>query len=273
LSSAARSGDTTSGTPSDPSHSTRQYSARGRAHQRAPRATPDARTHSQATSPIPIVACKRRLCWARFWGQGAGPSGEAQSPSEEGCNEQKNQPDCRESVLASAVPGSHRSGWRSLHSKEGVDGSSPSEGFEKVAANRDLSRASVASAGDKGRTRSHADGTERTDQLSLPYTKEELTGVAQLLWILLGAAIAPVVLDICERMHSRSELRATHKQRDAPGKNRTCARGLGSCASDAETCCKRRTLALEHSMRASQCASRTAKSFCGAVQGDPRGKR
>ena len=173
-------------------------------------------------------------------------------------------------MLASAVPGSHRSGWRSLHGKEGVDGSSPSEGFEKVAANRDLSRASVASVGDKGRTRSHAGGTERIDQLSLPYTKEELTGVAQLLWILLGAAIAPVVLDICERMHSRSELRATHKQRDAPGKNRTCARGLGSCASDAETCCKRRTLALEHSMRASQCASRTAKSFCGAVQGDPR---
>ena len=31
----------------------------------------------------------------------------------------------------------------------------------------------------KGRTRSHAGGTERIDQLSLPYTKEELTGLAE----------------------------------------------------------------------------------------------
>jgi hypothetical protein len=29
-----------------------------------------------------------------------------------------------------------------------------------------------------------------------------------------------------------------NKAPDAPGKNRTCARGLGSCASDSETCCK-----------------------------------
>jgi len=52
-------------------------------------------------------------------------------------------------------------------------------GLREVAANRDLSRASVASGGDKGRTRSHAGGTERIDQLSLPYTKEELTGLAE----------------------------------------------------------------------------------------------
>jgi hypothetical protein len=52
-------------------------------------------------------------------------------------------------------------------------------GFEKSLQNRDLSRASVASAGDKGRTRSHAGGTERIDQLSLPYTKGDLTGLAE----------------------------------------------------------------------------------------------
>jgi hypothetical protein len=37
----------------------------------------------------------------------------------------------------------------------------------------------TSSAGDKGRTRSHAGGTERIDQLSLPYTKEDLTGLAE----------------------------------------------------------------------------------------------
>jgi hypothetical protein len=54
-------------------------------------------------------------------------------------------------------------------------------GLREVAANRDLSRASVASAGDKGRTRSHAGGTERIDRVSFPYTKEELTGLAETL--------------------------------------------------------------------------------------------
>jgi hypothetical protein len=46
-------------------------------------------------------------------GTGSGISGEAQGPSREGCNEQTNQAKCRESA----------------HGKEGVDGSSPSEGF------------------------------------------------------------------------------------------------------------------------------------------------
>jgi hypothetical protein len=45
--------------------------------------------------------------------------------------------DCRESALPSAFPRSHSSG-RILHGKEGVDGSSPSEGSResKVPANR-----------------------------------------------------------------------------------------------------------------------------------------
>ena len=67
---------------------------------------------------------------------------------------------------------------REAHGKEGVDGSSPPEGFEK-SLQIAIYRVRVASAGDKGRTRSHAGGTERIDQLSLPYTKEELTGLAE----------------------------------------------------------------------------------------------
>jgi hypothetical protein len=40
-----------------------------------------------------------------------------------------NQPNCRESSLLTALPGAHSSG-KILHGKEGVDGSSPSEGLQ-----------------------------------------------------------------------------------------------------------------------------------------------
>jgi hypothetical protein len=65
------------------------------------------------------------------------------------------------------------------HGKEGVDGSSPSQGLGKPLQIDGFCIVSVARPGDKGRIRSHAGGTERTDQLSLPYTKEELTGLAE----------------------------------------------------------------------------------------------
>src|SRR5207253_7297097 len=66
---------------------------------------------------------------ARFWGQVRGSSGRLRIVQGKG-NERRNQPDCRESALASAFPRSHRRGAN--HGKEGVDGSSPSEGFEKL---------------------------------------------------------------------------------------------------------------------------------------------
>jgi hypothetical protein len=45
-----------------------------------------------------------------------------------------NQPNCRQSAVAGAVP-RPRAAARILHGKEGVDGSSPSEGLNKVPAN------------------------------------------------------------------------------------------------------------------------------------------
>jgi hypothetical protein len=62
--------------------------------------------------------------------------------------------------------------------KRAGGGSSPQESFEKsLQIAIYLVRALLALA--TGRTRSHAGGTEHIDQLSLRYTKEELTGLAK----------------------------------------------------------------------------------------------
>ena len=44
---------------------------------------------------------------------------------------------------------------REAHGKEGVDGSSPSEGFDEAAVSRRFYLVRVAHVGDKGRTGSH----------------------------------------------------------------------------------------------------------------------
>jgi hypothetical protein len=68
-------------------------------------------------------------------GTGSRLFGEAQGSSKKRCCERRNQADCRESALPSAFP-DHIAAWRILLGKEGVDGSSPSEGLPKVPANR-----------------------------------------------------------------------------------------------------------------------------------------
>ena len=70
---------------------------------------------------------------ARFWGQVRGSSRRLRV-FQGRMNERGNQPDCRESALPSVFPRPHTIG-RSLHGKEGVDGSSPSEGFARRPAN------------------------------------------------------------------------------------------------------------------------------------------
>jgi hypothetical protein len=69
----------------------------------------------------------------------------------------------------------------SLDGKEGVVGSSPPEGFEKSLQAAIYRARALLAAGDKGRTRSHAGGTEHVDRLSFPHTKEELTRLAETL--------------------------------------------------------------------------------------------
>jgi hypothetical protein len=81
--------------------------------------------------------------------------------------------------------------------------------LREVAANCDLSPASVASAADKGRTRSHAGGTERIDQLSFPYTKEEPTRLAETLRDFPVGELSYLMEHVRRRVADRPQRKAT----------------------------------------------------------------
>src|SRR6266511_2405920 len=99
-----------------------------------PELATDTRPRSEATLADPHHGPQRTgSVGARFWDRFEDFRGGSGSFKGRG-NEQIKQPNSRESALLGAFPASH---GRS-HGKEGVDGSSPSEGFAKVAAYRPL---------------------------------------------------------------------------------------------------------------------------------------
>jgi hypothetical protein len=100
----------------------------------------------QRTAPVTAQPSERPsrlgLRWGQVLGTGSRISRDAQGLSREGRNEERNEQFCRESVVPSAFPASR--GRRLNHGKEGVDGSSPSEGFGILPAQSPFPLSEVA---------------------------------------------------------------------------------------------------------------------------------
>ncbi len=118
----------------------------GRPSEGVERLRPPELTTGQRTPRVPPHRLLRRLrsesFGAGFWGQVRGFRGEVQGPSRAGRNERINEVKCRET--RSEAPFQYPTApLLILHGKEGVDGSSPSEGLRKVPANRHFNVACV----------------------------------------------------------------------------------------------------------------------------------
>jgi hypothetical protein len=107
----------------------------------APARTDGARPRrpSADARPLPSWTTGTDSLGARFWGQVRGLSGRLRVPSREGCDNERNPPNPGKALYQAHLRNGITAG-RILHGKEGVDGSSPSEGFsrEESPVNRDF---------------------------------------------------------------------------------------------------------------------------------------